>query len=187
MPAISARRAVRSRTETGGLDGTCHARPQASSRPVSATRIRRRRRCGPRARRVEIGRRDRRRAGDDLSRDRQREHRRSRLAYDDVVDEELRLLLSFVAVAAELNFTRAAKRLHIAQLALSAQIRRLEAQLGLQLLERTTRSVALTAAGEAVFERAADALAVYHDVWEGARRGRGGRPSAPGLQPRHGL
>jgi DNA-binding transcriptional LysR family regulator len=90
------------------------------------------------------------------------------------VDPELRLLLSFVAVAEELNFTRAAERLHIAQPALSAQIRQLEAQLGVQLLERTTRSVALTAAGEAALARAADALATYHGVWESARRAAAG-------------
>lgn len=67
-----------------------------------------------------------------------------------VVDIELRHLRAFVAVAEELNFTRAAKRLFIAQQALSAQIQQLEARIGAQLLERNTRSVSLTPAGEAL-------------------------------------
>lgn len=65
-----------------------------------------------------------------------------------MVDLDTRLLRAFVAVAEELNFTRAAERLFVAQQALSAQIRQLERRLGVQLFERTTRKVALTAAGE---------------------------------------
>ena len=90
------------------------------------------------------------------------------------MEPEARLLRYFLAVAAELNFTRAAASLGIAQPALSAQIRQLEAQLGVQLLERTTRSVRLTDAGRVVQERGPAALASLADVWDAARRaGRG--------------
>jgi DNA-binding transcriptional LysR family regulator len=75
------------------------------------------------------------------------------------VDIELRHLRSFVAVAEELNFTRAAERLHMAQQALSTQIRQLEERTGAQLLERTTRRVELTPAGEALLEHARSVLA----------------------------
>jgi epsilon-lactone hydrolase len=67
---------------------------------------------------------------------------------------ELRHLRSFVAVAEELNFGRAAERLYITQPALSRQIRALEQAVGCELLTRSTRRVALTLAGEALLERA---------------------------------
>src|ERR1700758_3400710 len=72
---------------------------------------------------------------------------------------ELRQLRYLVALADERNFTRAAEREHVAQPALSQQIRRLEAELGLALAERTTRTVAITPAGELLLARARRILA----------------------------
>ena len=67
---------------------------------------------------------------------------------------ELRHLRYFVAVAEELHFSRAADRLHVAQPAVSEQIRKLEAQLGVRLLNRTKRSVSMTDAGAALLVEA---------------------------------
>src|SRR4051794_30724707 len=71
---------------------------------------------------------------------------------------ELRQLRYLVAVADEKHFTRAARREHVAQPALSQQIRRLEQEVGLPLVERTTRRCALTEAGEVLVARARRAL-----------------------------
>ena len=79
---------------------------------------------------------------------------------------ELRQLDYLVAVAEEANFTRAAERVHVSQSGVSAQIRQLEAELGLQLLDRSTRNVRPTSAGQAVLPFARTALAAVR----GARR-----------------
>ena len=67
---------------------------------------------------------------------------------------EIRHLRYFIAVAEELNFTRAARRLGVAQPALSARISRMERRLGRKLVERSTRSVQLTDAGLELLARA---------------------------------
>ena len=89
------------------------------------------------------------------------------------VDVDTRLLRAFVAVAEELNFTRAAQRLFVAQQALSSQIQQLEARLGVKLFERTTRRVALTEAGERLLRHARatlEALDAATDELDALRR-----------------
>jgi DNA-binding transcriptional LysR family regulator len=91
---------------------------------------------------------------------------------------ELRRLEYFVAVARHGQFTRAADELWVTQSALSQQVRRLEAELGVELLRRTPRGVELTAAGEELLPRAEAVLAELAnaraalDRHAGATRGR---------------
>ena len=80
----------------------------------------------------------------------------------------------FVAVAEELNFSRAAARLHMSQPPLSRQIQSLEEKLALRLFERSTRAVALTPAGELYLEDARDILTRLDAAAESARRAVGG-------------
>jgi LysR family transcriptional regulator, transcription activator of glutamate synthase operon len=91
---------------------------------------------------------------------------------------ELRQLRYAEAVARHGHFTRAAEELHVAQSALSHQVRRLEAELGVELFTRTTRRVELTPAGTAAIARARRALAEVEglrgdiDELQGLLRGR---------------
>jgi DNA-binding transcriptional LysR family regulator len=93
------------------------------------------------------------------------------------VDVPTRKIRYFIAVAEELHFSRAAARLHIAQQALSKQVRELEDAVGAQLLDRTTRSVRLTPAGQeflAAARRSLDALEAGVAAAQRAARGETG-------------
>jgi DNA-binding transcriptional LysR family regulator len=83
---------------------------------------------------------------------------------------ELRHLRYFVAAAEELNFSRAATRLHMAQPPLSVAIRQLERELGTDLFVRTTREVRLTDAGRRLLEGARRTLAEADRTFDAARR-----------------
>lgn len=80
-----------------------------------------------------------------------------------MADENLRDLHAFVAVAEDGSFTRAAARLGVSQSALSQTVRNLEERLGIRLLNRTTRSVSPTDAGERLLARVSPALAQIAD------------------------
>lgn len=82
---------------------------------------------------------------------------------------ELKTLRSFIVLAEELHFRRAAERLHIAQPALSQQIKQLERQLGIELFSRSSRSVALTAAGTAFLTEALRTVAAADRAVETAQ------------------
>jgi DNA-binding transcriptional LysR family regulator len=93
---------------------------------------------------------------------------------DTVAAMELRHLRYFVAVAEELHFRRAADRLHIAQPAVSEQIRNLERELGVQLLERTPPSVVLTPPGAVLLEEARRVLRIADDARRATRQAQAG-------------
>jgi len=87
---------------------------------------------------------------------------------------EFRLLRSFVTLAEELHFGRAAKRLNISQPPLSRQIAQLEEEVGASLFERTKRRVELTAAGRVLYERTrANLASVEHSLKEAVSVSRG--------------
>jgi LysR family transcriptional regulator, benzoate and cis,cis-muconate-responsive activator of ben and cat genes len=85
-------------------------------------------------------------------------------------DYSLRELECFVAVADELSFTRAARRIHLAQPPLSRHIKALETRLGARLFERSKRTVALTAAGRAFLIDTRGALSQLQRAGEAAKR-----------------
>lgn len=103
---------------------------------------------------------------------------------------ELRQLRYFVTVAEELHFGRAAERLNIVQPAVSQQVARLERELGLQLLDRSSRHVRLTGDGELMLREARAVLAATDRATEVAAELASGRSgilrigTAPGLRDR---
>ncbi|GAA1655930.1 LysR family transcriptional regulator [Fodinicola feengrottensis] len=95
-----------------------------------------------------------------------------------MVDLEVRELRYFQAVAQELNFSRAAERLGIAQPPLSRAIRQLERRVGTQLFERDNRRVALTAAGAVLMD---EATQVFNAISAAALRTRRAAAASPAL------
>ncbi len=87
----------------------------------------------------------------------------------------LRHLRFFVVLAEELNFTRAAERLHVAQPALSHQIRMIEDRVGARLIDRGSRPMQMTAAGQYFLVEARRLLAEYEEAATGARQIAAGR------------
>jgi DNA-binding transcriptional LysR family regulator len=95
----------------------------------------------------------------------------------------------FAAVVQEGGFTRAAAKLHLSQPAISKSLNELERQLDVNLLDRTGRSIRLTAAGRTLYERARELFGVESAAerelreLRGLKRGRCGSPPAPRSRP----
>lgn len=100
---------------------------------------------------------------------------RDRTATPSLSRVELRHLRYFVTVAEELSFTRAAARLHTAQPSLSQQIRQLEKELGVKLLDRSRHHVAVTNAGRIFLQQAKDILLRVEHAGALARQAADGR------------
>ncbi|PXY36182.1 LysR family transcriptional regulator [Prauserella flavalba] len=88
---------------------------------------------------------------------------------------ELRHLISFLALAEELHFGRAAARLHLAQPSLSQHLRRLERSVGAELVARNSHEVRLTPAGHAFLDLARDIIAKVEQAGQAARAAAAGR------------
>ena len=99
---------------------------------------------------------------------------------------ELRHLRYFIAVAEELHFGRAARRLFLSQPSLSSQIRHLEEEVGARLFERTTREVRLTDAGEVLLDRARALVGGVEDALTAARSAAGVLKGGLDLRSSHG-
>ena len=98
---------------------------------------------------------------------------------------ELRHLRYFQAVAEELNFSRAAKRLNIAQPALSRAVQQLEHSLGVALLERTRHMVRITPAGAVLLREAAGLLQQVPGGFLTARSNERNGPQDSGAEPQN--
>src|SRR5213083_3019698 len=88
---------------------------------------------------------------------------------------QMRHLQCFMAVAEELHFSRAAKRLHLSQPPLSKHIRQLEQELGVQLFIRNRRSVVLTEAGRIYQEKVRNVLYQLEEAKLAAQRAQAGQ------------
>ena len=91
-----------------------------------------------------------------------------------LMDVETRRLRTFLVVAQELHFSRAARQLHISQPALSQQVRALERELKVELFVRTSRQVKLTPAGQALLDAAPRALYEFDRAIESAQQAAAG-------------
>jgi LysR family cyn operon transcriptional activator len=94
------------------------------------------------------------------------------------VEMELRHLRYFMALAEELNFTRAASKVHVTQSTLSHQIKQLEAEIGQLLFERESRRVVMTGAGESLLLRLGNVL---HTIDDSVRAAKGVTTALTGM------